>query len=176
MEPKTVLVVTSIASPNVALKELARGCRRHGVEFFVIGDESSPRQFELGGCRFYDLKEQTELGFAFARQCPTRSYARKNIGYLLAMRTGASVLAEGLGPAAPGLDGIGIREAVEYLHGRRPRESVAEAIAVSTRQYAKRQQTWFRHQLTGAVLTLDATRPPERLAAEIAQAWEQSGA
>jgi len=94
MEPKTVLVVTSIASPNVALKELARGCRQHGVEFFVIGDESSPRQFELGGCRFYDLKEQTELGFAFARQCPTRSYARKNIGYLLAMRTGASVLIE----------------------------------------------------------------------------------
>ena len=87
----------------------------------------------------------------------------------------ASVLAEGHPPAAPGLDGIGIREAVEYLHGHRPRESVAEAIAVSTRQYAKRQQTWFRHQLTGAVLTLDATRPPERLAAEIAQAWEQSG-
>src|SRR5439155_22549430 len=57
----------------------------------------------------------------------------------------ASVLAEGLGPTAPGLDGIGIREAVEYLHGRRPRESVAEAIAVSTRQYAKRQQTSFRH-------------------------------
>ena len=88
----------------------------------------------------------------------------------------ASVLAEGHAPAAPGLDGIGIREAVEYLHGHRPRESVAEAIAVSTRQYAKRQQTWFRHQLTGAVLTLDATRPPERLAVEIAQAWEQSGA
>jgi tRNA dimethylallyltransferase len=88
----------------------------------------------------------------------------------------ASVLAEGHAPSEPGLDGIGIREAVEYLHGRRPRESVAEAIAASTRQYAKRQQTWFRHQLTGAVLTLDATRPPERLAAEIAQAWEQSGA
>ena len=30
----------------------------------------------------------------------------------------ASVLAEGHRPAAPGLDGIGIREAVEYLHGR----------------------------------------------------------
>ncbi len=85
----------------------------------------------------------------------------------------ASVLAEGHAPGAPGLDGIGIREAVEYLHGRRPRESVAEAIAVSTRQYAKRQETWFRHQLDGAVLTLDATRPPERLAAEIAEAWER---
>jgi tRNA dimethylallyltransferase len=88
----------------------------------------------------------------------------------------AAVLAEGHPAGSPGLDGIGIREAVEYLHGRRARETVAEAITVSTRQYAKRQQTWFRHQLEGAVLTLDATRPPERLAAEIAQAWETRGA
>ena len=88
----------------------------------------------------------------------------------------ASVLAEGHAPQAPGLDGIGIREAVEYLHGGRTRATVAEAITLSTRQYAKRQQTWFRHQLDGAVLTLDATRPPERLAAEIAEAWERDGA
>jgi tRNA dimethylallyltransferase len=87
----------------------------------------------------------------------------------------ASVLAEGHEPGAPGLAGIGIWEAVEYLHGGRPRASVADAIAVSTRQYAKRQQTWFRHQLDGVVLTLDATRPPERVAGEIAEAWERSG-
>jgi tRNA dimethylallyltransferase len=86
----------------------------------------------------------------------------------------AAVLAEGHAPGAPGLDGIGIREAVEYLHGRRPRESVAEAIALSTRQYAKRQETWFRHQLSGSVVTLDATRPPEKLAGEIARLWEGS--
>jgi tRNA dimethylallyltransferase len=83
----------------------------------------------------------------------------------------ASVLTEGHGPKTPGLDGIGIREAVEYLHGLRPRESVAGAIAVGTRQYAKRQETWFRHQLAGRVTTLDATRPPEKLAAEIAGLW-----
>jgi tRNA dimethylallyltransferase len=88
----------------------------------------------------------------------------------------AAVLSEGHPPGAAGLDGVGVREAVEYLHGRRPRESVAEAIATSTRQYAKRQQTWFRHQLEGAVLTLDATRPPERLAAEIAEAWDEGNA
>ena len=88
----------------------------------------------------------------------------------------ASVLAEVHAPQEPGLDGIGIREAVEYLHGGRSRASVAEAITLSTRQYAKRQQTWFRHQLDGVVLTLDATRPPEKLAAEIAEAWEIGGA
>jgi tRNA dimethylallyltransferase len=85
----------------------------------------------------------------------------------------AAVLAEGHPPDAPGLDGIGVREAVEYLHGQRSRESVAEAIAIGTRQYAKRQQTWFRHQLNGDVVTLDATRPPEKLASEIAARWKK---
>ena len=88
----------------------------------------------------------------------------------------AAVLSEGHPPGAAGLDGVGVREAVEYLHGRRPRESVAEAIATSTRQYAKRQQTWFRHQLEGTVRMLDATRSPERLAAEIAEAWDEGNA
>jgi tRNA dimethylallyltransferase len=75
---------------------------------------------------------------------------------------------------APGLDGVGIREAVEYLHGRRERNSVAEAIALSTRQYAKRQETWFRHQLRGEVLTLDATRSPDKVAKEIAISYQLS--
>jgi tRNA dimethylallyltransferase len=87
----------------------------------------------------------------------------------------ASVLTEGHGPKTPGLDGIGIREAVEYLNGLRPRDTVAEAITIGTRQYAKRQQTWFRHQLGGKVVTLDATRPPEKLAEEIAGLWERQG-
>jgi tRNA dimethylallyltransferase len=83
----------------------------------------------------------------------------------------AAVLAEGLPPNAPGLDGIGIREAVEYLHGHRSRESVAEAVTTSTRQYAKRQQTWFRHQLGAPALTLDATRGPEKVAEDIVEHW-----
>jgi tRNA dimethylallyltransferase len=87
----------------------------------------------------------------------------------------AAVLAEGHRPDGPGLDGIGIREAVDYLHGRRPRESVAEAIAVATPQYAKPQQTWFRHQLAGGtVVTLDATRAPDKLAEEIAGLWQRA--
>ena len=84
----------------------------------------------------------------------------------------ASVLSEGHQATAPGLDSVGIREAVDYLHGRRTRESVGAAITISTRQYAKRQETWFRHQLGEPALTLDATRPPEEVAGEIMQAWE----
>jgi tRNA dimethylallyltransferase len=89
----------------------------------------------------------------------------------------AAVLAEGHRPDEAGLDGIGIREAVDYLHGRRPRESVAEAIATATRQYAKRQQTWFRHQLASdTVVTLDASRAPDKVADEVAALWRRAEA
>lgn len=84
----------------------------------------------------------------------------------------AAVLSEGHAPDAPGLDGVGIREAVEYLHGRRTRDSVADAIATSSRQYAKRQETWFRHQIRTPALVLDATRPAEELAQQIANQWK----
>lgn len=83
----------------------------------------------------------------------------------------AAALADGAPLAGPGMDGIGVREAVAVLQGRLPRETLADAIAVATRQYAKRQETWFRNQLGGEVLVLDATRPPEQLAARIAAAW-----
>jgi len=86
----------------------------------------------------------------------------------------AAVLSEGHAAHAPGLDGIGIKEAVEFLHGKRARGTVADAITVSTRQYAKRQETWFRHQLDGPVLRLDATRPAADLAAEISAQWSPS--
>jgi len=83
----------------------------------------------------------------------------------------AAVLAEGAAPDGPGLDGVGLKEPVEYLLGKRTRESVADAVATATRQYAKRQETWFRHQLHGQVMLLDSVRPPEVLAGEIAARW-----
>lgn len=94
MTEKTALIVTSIAAPNDVLRALAGGCREHGFQFVVIGDERSPADFQLEDCRFYSLAEQRELEFEFARKCPTRHYARKNIGYLVALKDGASVIVE----------------------------------------------------------------------------------
>jgi hypothetical protein len=94
MKDKTALIVTSIASPNAVLRKLAEGCLEQGIDFIVIGDLSSPPEFKLEGCRFYGLAEQRETGLSFALTCPTRHYARKNIGYLLALRAGASVIIE----------------------------------------------------------------------------------
>lgn len=87
----------------------------------------------------------------------------------------AGVLGDGARAGELGLDGVGYREVVAYLVERRgTRDELPEAIAQSTRQYAKRQETWFRHQLPGDVLVLDAVRPPDELADDILRAWNAS--
>ena len=91
------------------------------------------------------------------------------------------VLADGVAPHAPGLDGVGYREVVAMLQGRLAERDLRDAVLAATRRYAKRQETWFRNQLRGQtsdvsrqadeVWTLDATEPAEGLAATIAARW-----
>lgn len=92
MNSKHTIVITSISPPNKAMKALADGAAARGFEFIVIGDLSSPSDFSLDGCRFLSLAEQLECGFLYAKLCPTKHYARKNIGYLLAFRFGADIV------------------------------------------------------------------------------------
>jgi tRNA dimethylallyltransferase len=56
------------------------------------------------------------------------------------------VLAKGFAPDAKPLRSIGYLEIVEYLQGTRAKASLTPDIQQRTRNYAKRQLTWFRHQ------------------------------
>ena len=94
MPVKPCLVITSIAEPTVPLQALAAAAADNEFEFILIGDEASPARFELDGCDFYSLERQRALPLDFARTCPPRHYARKNIGYLLAMQRGAPMILE----------------------------------------------------------------------------------
>jgi tRNA dimethylallyltransferase len=90
------------------------------------------------------------------------------------------VIATGVAADAPGLDGVGYREVVSMLQGRLPEAALRDAILVSTRRYAKRQETWFRHQLrpssvvhrAAEIWTLDATEPAEELAKTMHERWD----
>ena len=88
------VVVTSISAPNAALAEIAARCKERDDSFWVVGDVSSPSSFQLDGCRFLSIQDQVETGFRLSALCPLRHYARKNIGYLAAMRAGARILVE----------------------------------------------------------------------------------
>ncbi len=92
--PRPAVVVTTINAPNTVLREIARGAAAAGWDFLVIGDTKSPADFELDGADFYSVERQRKTGGSFAALCPTRHYARKNIGYLLAIGRGAQFLLE----------------------------------------------------------------------------------
>jgi len=85
-------VVTSIQSPTASLLALARATAQSDMRLVVIGDRKSPAQFELDGARFWSIAEQERLDLDLARRLPENHYARKNIGYLLALQSGASAI------------------------------------------------------------------------------------
>jgi hypothetical protein len=94
MENKKYLIVTSISKPNESLKHLAEGAGKKNFNFLLIGDTKSPPDFELSNCKFYNIQQQEKLDFQFAEACPKGHYARKNIGYLIAISKEASVIKE----------------------------------------------------------------------------------
>ena len=89
------LVVTTIGKPELpALQALAAGSAEHGWTFYVVGDQKSPRDFELPGSTFLSREHQLELPLTLSRLLPDNTYSLKNLGYLQAMQAGASVIVE----------------------------------------------------------------------------------
>lgn len=56
------------------------------------------------------------------------------------------ILARKLDPTLPAMKAIGLRELGGYLRGEWKLEEAVTRAKAATRQYAKRQTTWFRHQ------------------------------
>lgn len=57
-----------------------------------------------------------------------------------------ALLARKLDPALPVMRAIGVPEIAAYLRGETSRDEMIAAGQLATRQYAKRQYTWFRNQ------------------------------
>jgi tRNA dimethylallyltransferase len=101
---------------------------------------------------------------ALAERIAARTRAMLDTGLVEEVR---GLLAAGVPRAAPGLSGVGYREVVAHLDGALAADRLAPAIAAATRRYAKRQETWLRHQLRGPALWLDAAAEPDALAREV---------
>lgn len=94
MRSRTSLVVTSISPPNPVLTALSEGCADNDYDFILIGDIASPDDFFLDGCDFWGISRQKRLGSKLAALIPEKHYARKNLGYLIAMERGTNIIIE----------------------------------------------------------------------------------
>ncbi len=87
-------VITTIREPTGAVGEMCSRLGKHQATLHVVGDSKGPLSFDLPGATFYTLTAQGESPFEIARILSQDTYARKNLGYLFAMKAGATSLYE----------------------------------------------------------------------------------
>jgi hypothetical protein len=87
-------VVTTIQPPTDCVRRLSQALGGVAGRILVIGDRKGPAQFDLPRSEFYSLADQQRLPFKLAPILPAGHYARKNLGYLLAIGRGAPCIYE----------------------------------------------------------------------------------
>jgi tRNA A37 N6-isopentenylltransferase MiaA len=80
--------------------------------------------------------------------------------------------ATGHGRESPAFSSIGYAAVDEWVAGEASREEALTRIVRDTWAYARRQRTWFRHQVPESALRLDARAPVAELADRVCAAWE----
>src|SRR6266704_3759211 len=123
MSAKFACVVTTIQAPTQPMRRLAERLSEASAPLIVVGDKKGPLNFDLPGARFVALSEQLNLPFTLVKLLPTGHYVRKNLGYLLAIASGATSVYETDDDNAP-------------LDSWQPRELQVQATSVTT-------QGWF---------------------------------
>lgn len=77
------------------------------------------------------------------------------------------LLRHGLAENRTAMQAIGYRQVVEHLNGERDLKTTIDLVKQKTRQYAKRQMTWFRNQLRLQWVDIEPETTPQEMAVEI---------
>ena len=77
------------------------------------------------------------------------------------------LLKHGLAENQTAMQAIGYRQVVEHLRGERPLKETIELVKIRTRQFAKRQLTWFRAQKNLEWIELQPEESAEAIARTI---------
>ena len=91
---KVQCVITTIARPTQCVKHLHSFCGSELDGLIVMGDRKGPDQFPLQHADFYSLERQVTLDFRLAKMLPENHYSRKNLGFLIAIGSGADAIYE----------------------------------------------------------------------------------
>lgn len=85
-----------------------------------------------------------------------------------------SLLSAGLKENSTALQALGYRQVVEHLQGVRSLADTVALVQIRTRQFAKRQLTWFRKEAGAEWLELSKGDSPDAVASELAQRYRRA--
>jgi tRNA dimethylallyltransferase len=115
--------------------------------------------------RFTPSYMVVDRGPALSARIEARVDAMLEAGWVDEVRT----LCDWVPAEAVAWNATGYRELRDVVTGRRGLEPVRQEVIIRTRQYAKRQRTWFRHQLPEAAVC--RANLDEQGASEVAMEW-----
>jgi len=101
----------------------------------IPGEEEGPWRFALFGIRW-----EREVLY---QRIDSRVDRMLKAGLVEEVRT---LLASGVSPGAQSMQGLGYKELVPYIQGKAGYEEAVDTLKRRTRNYAKRQMTWFRRE------------------------------
>ena len=104
-------------------------------------------------------------GEALASQIETRVDQMLGRGWIDEVRA----LIKSVPPDAPAWKASGYSAIRAHIEGKSDLSTTRERIIIETRQYAKRQRTWFRHQLPESAVT--KLNPLDSQAIRVAREW-----
>lgn len=93
MRDSKYVVITSINEPTHAVRAYAKW---RGWEVVVVGDRKTPREWRCPGITFLDIEAQysDRLYRSLANAIPENTYVRKMLGFVYAIRNGATAIFE----------------------------------------------------------------------------------
>jgi tRNA dimethylallyltransferase len=85
-----------------------------------------------------------------------------------------ALLPRGLAQNQTAMQAIGYRQVVEHLNGARSLPDTIELVKIRTRQFAKRQHTWFKRQAPAQWIACAPRETVPAIADRIASSWKQT--
>jgi tRNA dimethylallyltransferase len=171
---------------SLSVEELRRWCKKLDPPRAHLGRTQLTRAIEtalLAGSRVSDLHAAHNSRAQRSEDVLAASYLVVDPGMELASRIEARVdgMIEGgwpeeilrlsriTSPDAPAWKASGYATMRDHVQGALDLSSARERVIIETRQYAKRQRTWFRHQLPASAVT--HVNPDDSRALTVARDW-----
>lgn len=93
MDNKNVwIVITTINHPTKAVEKFSILVKERGWKLLVVGDTKTPEDWKCDNAIYLSLNSQKEFFNTIAELIPVKHYCRKNIGYLYAIKNGATAI------------------------------------------------------------------------------------
>ena len=81
------VVITTINSPTKTIEYLSK---RKDLQTIVVGDKKTPSEWEYPNIQYFSHNQQLNLRLQTISLIPDNHYSRKMIGYLVAIKRGAT--------------------------------------------------------------------------------------